>query len=77
MLVSPANQHHIVFGVGLFLIKEQRPTRVQLDNLVGGLDMKLNEPVSIKSISTVTVWCVAAALGLVGAVWGVLGIFVL
>ncbi len=45
--------------------------------LVGGNDMKANEPVSIKSISNVGLVCLGLALGLVAAVWGLLGIFVL
>lgn len=44
---------------------------------LGGHDMKANEPISIKSISNVGLICLGLALGLVAAVWGVLGIFVL
>jgi len=39
--------------------------------------MQMNEPVSIKSLMNMMFGGAAIALALVGAVWGVLGIFVL
>jgi hypothetical protein len=45
--------------------------------LVRGHDMKANEPITIKNISNLALVCLAAGLGLVAAVWGVLGIFVI